>query len=222
MKRIAKISGIAYLVIFLSGFYANFSVFESLVDYNAPAVTVANLVNGNVQFAYGLLGFVIMLFFDVVLVWSLFYLTKSVSKNLSYFASSIRLLHTIFFGIALSKLWKAYQLTYNAEIAMGVEQEIMQMVSDFDTIWTVGLLVFGVHLIILGFLGLKSALIPKFIGRLLVLAAVGYFIDGIAKLTFVHYDEYQSFFEAAVVLLGVVGELSFTIWLLVQGLKTIG
>lgn len=87
MKQIAKISGIAYLMIFLSGFYANFSVLESLVDIHSPTVTLTNFVSGHSQFGYGLLGFVVMLFFDVLLVWSLFYLTQSVSRNLSFVAS---------------------------------------------------------------------------------------------------------------------------------------
>ncbi|MCK0190437.1 DUF4386 domain-containing protein [Arenibacter sp. F20364] len=222
MKRIAKISGIAYVMIFISGFYANFSILESLVDMNAPALTLTNLVNGHSQFGYGLLGFLVMLLFDIVLVWSLFYLTKSVSRYLSYVASLFRLLHAIFFGIALSKLWKAYQLTHNADMGTGMEQEIMQLLSGFDVIWTIGLLIFGLHLFVLGFLGLKSTIIPKIIGLLLILAAVGYLIDGIAKLTFENYDQYQSYFEAGVVMTGVIGELSFTIWLLVKGLKKEG
>ena len=219
MKRLAKISGIAYLMIFISGFYANFSILESLVDLNDPAITVTNLINGHSQFGYGLLGFLVMLLFDIVLVWSLFYLTKSVNKNLSYVASLFRLLHAVFFGVALSKLWKAYQITYNAENAMDMEQQIIQLLSGFDFKWTIGLLIFGLHLIVLGFLGLKSVVIPKIIGLLLIVAGAGYLIDCIAKLTFENYDQYQNFFEMAVVLTGVIGELSFTIWLLVKGLK---
>lgn len=217
MKQIAKISGIAYLMIFFSGFYANFSVLESLVDMHNPAVTVANIMDDHSQFGYGLLGFLAMLFFDVLLVWSLFYLTRSVSRKLSFLASFFRLLHAIFFSMALFKLWKVYQLTDKVENAGSLEQEIMQLVSDFDFIWTLGLLIFGLHLIVLGFLGLKSAVIPKIIGLLLLMAAIGYLLDGIAKLTYENYDDYRSYYEMGVVLTGVIGELSFTIWLLVKG-----
>ena len=217
MKQIAKISGIAYLMIFFSGFYANFSVLESLVDIHSPAVTVANIINSHSQFGYGLIGFLVMLFFDVVLVWSLFYLTKSVSRKLSFLASFFRLLHAFFFCIALSKLWKAYQLTDNVENTKGLEREIMQLVSDFDLLWTTGLLIFGLHLVVLGFIGLKSTLIPKIIGILLLLAAIGYFLDGLAKLTYENYYAYRSYFEVGVVLTGVIGELSFTMWLLAKG-----
>lgn len=217
MKRLAKISGIAYVMIFFSGFYANFSVLENLVDIHSPAVTVANIINGHSQFGYGLLGFLLMLFFDALLVWTLFYVTKSVSWKLSFLASSFRLLHAIFFGMALSKLWKVYQLTDKFENTKVLEGEIMQLVSDFDVIWTWGLLIFALHLIVLGFLGLKSTVIPKIIGLLLLLAAMGYLLDGIAKLSFQNYHAYRPYFEVGVVLTGVIGELSFTIWLLVKG-----
>lgn len=219
MKQIAKISGIAYLMIFLSGFYANFSVLESLVDIHSPTVTLTNFVNGHSQFGYGLLGFVVMLFFDVLLVWSLFYLTQSVSRNLSFVASFFRLMHAIIFGIALSKLWRAYQLTAEVESAIDLELEVMNLVSDFDLVWTLGLLIFGLHLIVLGFLSLKSTFIPKIIGLFLLLAAMGYMLDSIAKLAYENYLVYRPYFEMGVVLTGVIGELSFTIWLLFKGLK---
>ena len=77
MKQIAKISGIAYVMIFISGFYANFAVLESLIDFTNPSITTTNFINNHSQFRNGLLGFLVMLIFDVLLVWSLFSLTKS-------------------------------------------------------------------------------------------------------------------------------------------------
>ena len=57
MKQLAKISGIAYLMIFLAGFYANFAVLESLIDSSNPSITTTNFINNHSQFGNGLLGF---------------------------------------------------------------------------------------------------------------------------------------------------------------------
>lgn len=114
MKQLAKISGISYLMIFLAGFYANFAVLESLIDSSNSLITTENFITNHSQFRNGLLGFVVMLFFDVVLIWSLFGLTKSISKSITYLASFCRFLHALFFGVALFKLWEIYQLTFNA------------------------------------------------------------------------------------------------------------
>ena len=79
------------------------------------------------------------------------------------------------------------------------------------------LLFFGVHLLLLGFLVLKANYIPRLIGVLLILAAFGYTIDGFSKLFLTSYKDYKTVFETFVILTGVIGELSFTIWLLIKG-----
>lgn len=219
MKQFAKISGISYLMIFLAGFYANFAVLESLIDSSNSLITAENFINNHSQFRNGLLGFAVMLFFDVVLIWSLFGLTKSISKSISYLASFFRFLHALFFGVALFKLWEIYQLTFNVSNASGIQNRVSELLLSFDTLWTVGLVFFGVHLIVLGYLAIKSTYIPKALGLLLYMAAIGYIVDGMAKLFMPNYSDYKSIFEVIVILPSVIGEFSFTVWLLIKGFK---
>ncbi|WP_282053449.1 DUF4386 domain-containing protein [Maribacter luteus] len=219
MKQIAKISGIAYLMIFIAGFYANFAVLEGLIDSNNHHITTTNFINNHSQFGSGLLGFTFMLFFDVLLVWSLFNLTKSTSKNLSYLASFFRILHAVFFCVALLKLLHIYELTNNISNSIKLQQVVTELLLDFDTIWTIGLLFFGIHLIVLGYLIIKSTYIPKALGGLLVLAAFGYIIDGMAKLSMSNYYDYKNIFEVVVIMPTVIGEFSLTAWLLIKGFK---
>lgn len=219
MKQATKISGIAYLMIFISGLYSNFIVLESLLDINNPSITTTNLINNHSQFRNGLLGFVMMLFFDALLVWSLFGLTKSISKNISYLASFFRLLHTLFFGVALFKLWNIYQITFSANNALALRNRVFKLLLDFDTLWTVGLVFFGTHLIIVGYLGIKSHYLPNSVSLLLFLAAMGYIIDGMAKLFMPNYFDYKEIFEVIVIIQSVIGEFYFTVWLLIKGFK---
>jgi len=217
MKQIVKISGIAYIMIFIAGFYANFAVLESLIDRDDMQITTVNFINNHLQLGYGFLGFVIMLFFDVLLIWSLFGLTKSISKNMSFVASFFRLLHALFFGVALFKLWEIYKLTFNASISINKKNNVAELLSDFDKLWTVGLLFFGIHLVVVGYLIIKSTYIPKVLGVLLLLAALGYIIDGMAKLFMPNYIDYKDVFETIVIMPSVIGEFSFTVWLLIKG-----
>ncbi|WP_417197422.1 DUF4386 domain-containing protein [Bizionia sp.] len=217
MKQLAKISGVSYLLIFLAGFYANFAVLESLIDSNSTANTTTNFINNHSQLGRGLFGFVVMLLFDVLLIWSLFGITKAVSKKLSYVASFFRLLHALFFCAALFKLWEGYQITADAVISSDLQVRVSELLLGFDTLWTIGLLFFGIHLIVLGYLTVKSIAIPKAIGILLVFSAIGYVIDGLAKLYLPNYMEHKDVFEMIVILPSVLGEFSFTIWLLIKG-----
>lgn len=220
MKQIAKTSGLAYLMIFIAGFYANFAVLESMIDINYPLYTVTNFINNHSQFGIGLLGFFVMLTFDVLLIYTLFYLTKSVNKNLSYIASFFRLLHAVFFSLGLLNLLKIYQITINATNNISLQNRVLELLSEFDKLWTVGLMFFGLHLIILGYLIIKSSFIPKTLGRLLLVAAIGYIVDGFLKLFFIDYDNYKNILSVVVIIPAVIGELSFTIWLIIQAYKS--
>jgi hypothetical protein len=84
----------------------------------------------------------------------------------------------------------------------------------FDRTWIIGLIFFGVHLAMLGFLILKSSKVPNWIGYLLMLASAGYVIDGFAKLYLPAYEDLQNIFMLIVVIPGVAGEFSLTVWLL--------
>lgn len=214
MKALAKASGIAYLFIFISGFYANFAILENMVDWNNSEQTTLNIVNNTIKFKSGLIAFLVMLIADIFLIWSLFKITKPTHKVISYFASLFRGLHASFFLIAFIQLIKIYIITSEETNFQKLKTSVIDLLKQFDELWTIGLLFFGLHLLILGILALKSNYINSFIGVLLIMAALGYAIDGFSKLFLVSYNDYKSYFEAIVISTGIIGELAFTIWLL--------
>ncbi len=217
MKTLAKFSGIAYLLIFISGFYANFAILSSLIDIGSSAKTTINIISNSIQFRNGLFGFLAMLVADIFLIWSLLEFTKPANKRVAYVASLFRGFHALFFIIALFRLIEIYHITYKATNSIELQATVVSLLSEFDMFWTIGLLFFGAHLVTLSFLCLKFKSIPKLISLLLVIAALGYFVDGLAKLYFQDYLDYQFYFEVVVILTAVIGELSFTIWLLILG-----
>lgn len=220
MKRYALISGVAYLLIFVTGFYANFTVLESLVDWDNMTITTHNFVQFHSKMGWGLLAFLAMLFLDVVLVFTLFPLTEMAHKKLTYAASALRLLHAIGFAIGFLGLYKAYRLTTNVTSLdiEGLEWTIQKALHHFDTVWTIALVVFGLHLFVLGMLSINYKPFPRLIGYFLILAAIAYVIDGSAKLLLSNYDAYKHIFESIVIFTGILGEFTFTIWLLFTGL----
>ncbi len=219
LKTTLRVSGISYLMIFLTGFYANFFVLEAIVVSTDPITTVTNFIEYRPMLRAGILGFLAMLFFDVVLVGSLYYVTNKVNRRMTILASGFRMLHALAFAVALASLFHIYGMT---DPATGLdlnqlEPKITLALENFDSIWTLGLLFFGVHLFLLGYLCIKSNGIAKGLGVMLLLAALGYLTDCSAKLFMGNYVDYQEVFGLLVIILGVVGELTFTIWLLFKG-----
>lgn len=77
-------------------------------------------------------------------------------------------------------------------------------------------LFFGVHLLALGSLVLKSDRVPHLLGWGLFTGAFGYLIQGIAKLTFVDVAAINYTFIALLVIV-TISEISFGLWLLILG-----
>ena len=75
---------------------------------------------------------------------------------------------------------------------------------------------FGVHLLILGYLLVKSELFPKILGLLLGIAGLGYLIESFGSFLL---PAYADFYTMIVTVTAVLGEISFTFWLLVKGVK---
>jgi hypothetical protein len=224
LRKVAVISGIGYLVIFITGILSNFFVLEALVVPGDAAATAANIADGDMQFRLGILGFLIMVIFDVLLVWSLYELLKPANKSLSLLAALLRLVNGTIFGVALYHLFDVLQLlsssAYLSIFEPGqIHAQIMLSISAFNYTWLIGLVFFGLHLLVLGYLIVKADYIPKILGILLIAAAAGYIVDSFAHFLLSNYNDYKSIFTMIVVIPGIIGELSFTLWLLIRGWK---
>jgi len=83
-------------------------------------------------------------------------------------------------------------------------------ITDFHDIWTVGLIFFGTHLLLVGYLTHRSGFAPKLLGLLVAVAGVGYLVDGFAALLFADYAVSVGAFT-------FVGEFLLMLWLLIKG-----
>jgi hypothetical protein len=79
-------------------------------------------------------------------------------------------------------------------------------------IWDMGLILFGFHLLVLGYLVFKSGYVPKWLGVFLVLAGVRYTVDGFGKTLSPDYNLNIAQFT-------FVGEVLLIFWLLWRGFK---
>lgn len=223
MKRIAKISGVGYLIIFISGLYANFIALEPLINNDTPSIVIQSILSNSQQLLYAIISFLIMLIFDLLLVLSLFVFFRKVNTSLHFLMVAFRLLNAVVFSIALFKLIEVYYIINNVESIPSLEQQskIIYALIHFETIWLIGLLFFSTHLLFLGGLILKSKHVPDVIGVLILLASLGYAVDSIAALSMENYTAYQNVFAVIVIMPAIIGELSFTIWLLLYGFNVI-
>ena len=216
IKTIARLTGVGYLIIFISGFYGNFYVLESLVVSGNANTTFQNITNNPETYSMGVFAFLVMVLVDLILAWPLYLLLKETNKKCALFSSLLRVVNAVLFFVAMGNLFDICPLM-NAEGLTATQT--LEAIDQFNYIWTFGLLIFGVHLLLLGKLIQQSTAFPKALGVLISIAGVGYLIDCTAQLTMSNYTDYKDLFEMVVIIPGVVGEFSLTLWLLIKGVK---
>lgn len=224
MRKSAKVAGIGLLLMFILAIYANFFVIESLIVPGDAAATVNNIMSNDLLFRSGIISFIIVLILDVLVAWALYIFLKPVNTNLALLAAWLRLIYTTITVIALNHLFSVLQLVSDSEYLTAFETEqlqaeVMLSINAFNNGWLLGLVFFGLHLLVTGYVVIKSDYMPRLIGALLMIAGIGYLIDSFAQFLLSDYSDYESIFLIIVAVPGVVAELSLTLWLLIKGVK---
>ena len=201
-RTLALIAGTNYLVIFFAAIFANFFVLEAILD--APLLTIRD---NHMMVRFGILAFLITVVCDVVVAWALLELFKT--HVLSVPSTLFRMMHAAIMGVAIFAL--------PITLSSTTETEILRQVDIFNIIWLIGLFFFGIHLILLARILGK----PRFIAIFLTIAGVMYMVDTAAHFLMPDYDAHASLFLALVAIPSILGEMAFSIWILVKGGKRI-
>ena len=223
-RRASLIAGIGYLIIFVAAFFANFIVLGGMGVDGDAAATVANITDNEAMFRLGLIAFLAVFLTDVVIAWALWILFRDISRELSRLTAWMRLVYTGFLGVAVISFFAVLQLLSGASWLSTfnpgqIDAQVMLALSAFDAAWLVGLAAFGVHLILLGTMIIRTAVAPRALGILLGIAGVAYILDTAAHGLVADYADYANLFLAIVAVPSVIGELWFTFWLLLRGGK---
>jgi hypothetical protein len=97
-----------------------------------------------------------------------------------------------------------------------VPSQILFYLNSFDQMMSLGLVVFGFHILVLGYLVFKSGFLPKTFGVLLVLAFFGYMIPKLIDLLLPNYEYFTTIIEMIFFLPMVIGEVGLGIWLIIK------
>ena len=223
-RKSAFIGGTFILIMALVSSFSYGFVHGKLVVPDDATTTFNNLMSSKNLFKAEIFGWLIILISDILVAWAFYIFLKSIDKSLSLLGAFLRLTYAGILGIAILNLLFVVLLTKNTDYLslLNMEQlkaHVMLFFDAFELIWSIGLMIFGAHLMIVGYLAFKSDIIPKFISILLLLASVGYIVINLFK-TFLPQ------FEGIIFILNIVfsipmigGELGLGIWLLFKGRK---
>lgn len=212
LRRAALIAGLSYLLGPVT--YAEFHIYPKLVVADNAAQTLANISAQPKLFAIAMMCYVIAFLEDIVTAWALYYLLAPVSRTVSLLAAWMRIVYAGIAIIAAFNLAVAFRLAttpvYATMFGRGLAAQVWLAIHAFRYEWGLSLVVFGIHLVLVGYLIVRSWYVPKVLGVLLALDGLAWIVTELQPYLYPAVNVDALFFV-------FFAELLFMLWLLVGG-----
>lgn len=215
LRTAALIAGIGLLIMVVAAPFAELFVFPKLVVPGNAAETTQNIIANKTLFTSAIFGYLITFICDLIVAWALYVLLKPVNEELSLLTAWFRWVYTVIALDALLNLVTVLRILNASDILTGSQldqfsAQVILSIQAFRSHWYFGLIFFGIHLGLLGYLAIRSKYIPSILGVLLLIAGLGYLLTNLKPFLFptinLDFAEYTFY-----------GELIFMLWLLIKG-----
>jgi hypothetical protein len=220
-KKNARIAGILYLFIAITGGFGIMYAPSSIIVSDDATTTANNLINS--QFIYGLsiLSNLISQALTIFLVLTLSRLFKDINPKLTKYMVTFVLVAVPISFFNVLNLVAAQMFVSGAEFLEVFEtNQLNSLALVFLNLYEFGIAVVGIFwglwLFPFGMLIIKSKLIPKIIGMFLAIGCFAYLIDSYITILLPEYKESVS---SIIMLPLAIGEFSTILWLLIKGVK---
>lgn len=201
----ALVAGFGLLLMAIVAGLANFVAIEPLITAGDAPATAAAITASEGTFRWGIAGLLVVGILDVVVAWALFAVFRATAPVTSAVAGLARVVYAAVHVVAVLQLPGA--------LSAGSAAEVLASAERFQTIWTTGLGLFGLHLLVVGWLAWQAGTRgSRVVGALVTINGAAYTTDAIGPLLFADYG-----LELA--LYTFVGELVLMAWLLVVGFR---
>jgi hypothetical protein len=213
----ARIAGVFYLVTIVTRMLVEIFVRNRLVVPDDAAATAANILAHEPLWRWGFAGDIVAFASYIALTALLFELFKPVNRSFSLVAAFFSLVASVVQAISsLFHLAPLVLLGGAPYLSVFTVEQLRALALMFLKLraaayHNIGLVFFGLYLLLVGILILRSAFLPRILGVLMVLAGLSY-------VPFLSPPLVPSLQPYILVFPGV-GQISLCLWLLVMGVN---
>jgi uncharacterized membrane-anchored protein len=224
-RKAGFIAGIAIVVMTIGAMLANDVTIGKLLVEGDPTGTLENILGSKLTFDFGILCWIIILVCDVVAAWGLYLFFRPINRDLSLLAAWFRLIYVAMLAVAIFNLVYAHMLIHQETppspgTAAQLGRDVMFYIDAFNTTWALSLVVFGIHILLIGMMALKSGSALKVFGIILIIAFAGYTIPNVSNLLLPEYKDAMKIVQW-IFLFPMLGEVALGVWLVVKGIRKI-
>lgn len=197
--------GLALMAVLMMAGY--FGGVVPLVTAGDAERTAADISRSPALFLGGVACIFVVTLLDIVVAAAWYALFKPANRTLSAVAAWIRAIFAGLFMVAAGHLVSALSL-------LGQPERALLAIQRFESMWLIILGLFGIHLLLIGYLAVRSGFMARIFGILLAIAGLGYIADAVG--TVISADLPVAFGSV-----GFVGEVVIIFWLLIQGRRLV-
>jgi hypothetical protein len=203
LRTASLTAGLALAVMAFLAAFGVFGAVGALVTPGDAAKTAMDISSSQSLFRWGIASLILVAVLDVVVAGALFTLFAPVNRSVSLMAAGFRVAYAAVYLVAIIQLVVALGL-------LDDPAQALRAIDAYNTIWLVGLILFGFHLLLIGYLAYRSGFIAKVFGILLAVAGLGYVADGFVAVLVAGPSISIGQFT-------FVGEVALIFWLLIKG-----
>lgn len=222
----ALIVGITLLIMAAAAFVSFGYVHSTLTVPDDANATFHNLRSSSALFTVEIIGWLLILICDIIVAWGIYVYFKAVHRSMALLSAWFRLIYAALLGIAIMNLLQVQQLMDSAylQTLFGTAQaqaHVLSFIGAFESMWSFGLIIFSMHLLIIGWLACVAKTVPNGLSVLLIFAGIGYLVTSLIDLA---VSGETAFLRVLIMILTVpmtIGEPGFGLWLLIKGGKPV-
>jgi hypothetical protein len=171
LRAASLIAGTGILLLAVLAVFGNFIAVGALVTRGDAAKTARDILASEGLFRWGVATLILVAVLDIVVARALLTVFEPVNRNVSAMAAWFRVAYAVVFLVGIAQLVVALGL-------LGDPTQALRAIDTYTAVWNAALVLFAVHLLLIGYLAYRSGFIPRVIGILLVVAGLGYLTDG--------------------------------------------
>jgi len=217
--RLARLAGALYLPVFVLGAFALAVVPAMIVVPDDAAATAERLADRGWLLRVGSVTELYLALTDVVLAALFYLLFRPASRPLALVSSLLRLSWAVVATVAvLTNLAALLVVDAGYLGAFTTDQRqaaALGLLEAHGLVAAAGFVAFGCHLAVLGLLIRRSAILPRLVGTLLVVAGAGYVANSLVVLG-------GGSVQPLLLLPAFPAELALCLWLLLRGTNPVG
>ena len=221
-KKTARIAGILYLVVVITGMVSLGYIPKQLIVWEDKVTTFNNILKNENLFRFGIFSSVIcylaFIFLPLVL--------RELFKTVNMFVANVMVVSVLVsIPISFFNLYNKYlildMIRRESYLKMYDESQLQSLVmfhlNQYEYGIYIATLFWGLWLFPFGYLVYKSGFIPKIFGILLILGCFGYIVNFSGNTLFANYQEWG--ISKIIGKIPSVAEIGICFWLLVFGVK---